>query len=110
MRRTTATLALTTILLTACATAQRGALIQANKAIANQKYQECLHHLSSAETLGEFPEGINAQVTFQKGICLEGLGRTAEAYALYRVLIARHPNSDWTVQAKARLDSVGRPY
>ncbi|MBL8519073.1 MAG: hypothetical protein JNK75_00245 [Betaproteobacteria bacterium] len=103
-------IALLTLLLTSCATAQRGALIKANKAIASQNYQECLHHLSSGETLGEYPEGIHAQVTFQKGICLEGLGRKAEAYALYRSLIARHPDSDWTAQAKARLDSVARPY
>ncbi len=98
------------VALAACGTAQKGALISANKALANQKYDECLQHLSSAETLGEFSESIHPQVLFKRGMCLEGLNRKPEAYAIYRVLIGRYPSSDWTAQAKARLDAALKPY
>ena len=104
MPRMTACVVLMTTLLASCATAQQGSLIGANKAIANQDYFECLSKLSQGEALGDFSESINAQITFLRGFCLEGLDRKAEAHALYRNLIARYPNSNWAAQGKARLD------
>jgi tetratricopeptide (TPR) repeat protein len=97
--------AVLSFLLVSCASAQKGSLIQANKAIAKEDYQECLGKLSFGETLGDYSDAVNAQITFTKGLCLEGVGRKAEALALYRNLIARYPHSDWAAQGKARLDS-----
>ena len=104
MPRKTACVVLMTAFLASCATAQQGSLIGANKAIAKQDYFECLNKLSFGDGLGDYSEGVNAQITFLRGFCLEGLGRKAEAHALYRNLIARYPNSDWAAQGKARLD------
>jgi len=100
---------LLSILLTSCATAQSGAMSLARKAELRGDFHECLHHLANAESYGDFAETKNAQIAFQRGMCLEGLGRKSEALAMYRHVIARYADSSWSAQAKGRLESHARP-
>lgn len=89
--------------LTACATAQSGALSRAQSSFKEKDYHACLARLSEAESYGDFSESANAQISFYRGLCLEGQGRKAEAAAVYQNLIRKYPNSDWSAQAQARL-------
>jgi TolA-binding protein len=97
-----ATLAAT---LTGCAMTQKGAVSRAEKAYGKNEYQTCLKHLSRAESYGKHSEVVSAQVLFNRGLCLEGLGRKPEAVAVYKTLIESYPNSSLSVQAKARIES-----
>lgn len=92
------------LLLAGCATAQRGALSRAQSAYGKKEFQKCLAHVDRSESYGNYSDAMNARLSFQKGLCLEGAGRKAEAVAIYRRLIERFPNTDWSAQAKARIE------
>jgi len=91
--------------LTACALSQTGAVSRAEKAYGKNEYQTCLRHLSRAESYGKHSDVVSAQLLFNKGLCLEGLGRKAEAVAVYKTLVESYPSSSLSVQAKARIES-----
>jgi len=86
-----------------CATSQKGALYWAQGSYKKGDYQACLEELGRAEAYGDFSEAVNAEISFYKGLCLEGRGRKAEAEAVYQNLIKKYPNSDWSAQARARI-------
>jgi tetratricopeptide (TPR) repeat protein len=97
---------LLSVLLTGCAMAQKGAVSKAGKAYEKNEYQVCLRHLNRAESYGNYSEVVSAQVLFNRGLCLEGAGRTNEAVSVYKVLITNYPNSSLTGQAMARLENA----
>lgn len=90
--------------LAACAsTAQKGALIGVQKAIAKKKFDACLDKLDRADNYGNVSATQSAQISFYRGTCLDGIGRKAEAAAVYQNLVNRFPGTDWAAQARARL-------
>lgn len=94
-----------TTMLCSCSMTQKGALSRAEGAYAEGKFDKCLSHVTRAEGYGEHSDITAAQLSLQKGVCLEGAGRKAEANAVYDNLIRKHPNSDPAAQAKARKTS-----
>lgn len=97
----------TLLLLGSCASiAQKGALIGVRKAVNKQDYAACLENLSEAESYGDFSEQENAQISFYRGFCLEGLGRQPEAAAVYQRLIEKYPDTDWAAQARGRASAL----
>jgi hypothetical protein len=91
--------------LTACETTQRGALSQARKAYTKGGYADCVMIVDRAATYGDFSEVLNAQMIFYRGLCLDGMGRAAEAKMMYRRVITKYPTSPFSDQAAARLKS-----
>lgn len=89
--------------LAACETTQRGALSQARKAYAKGDYTDCVTIVDRAATYGNFSEVSDAQIIFYRGLCLDGMGRTAEAKMMYRRVITKFPASTFADQAAARL-------
>jgi hypothetical protein len=85
------------------ATAQKGALSRAKRAYSKKDFEACLGHLDRAETYGTYAVTVRSQIAFNKGLCLEGQGREAEAQAVYRSLVQKDPDSTWAAQARGRL-------
>jgi tetratricopeptide (TPR) repeat protein len=95
-------IALTTVLITGCAMTQKGAISRAHNAYEDAKFEKCLDTLARAESYGNYSELENARISFQRGLCLEGAGRKAEAIAVYKNLIIKYPQTDLAAQARAR--------
>ncbi|HNR86948.1 MAG TPA: tetratricopeptide repeat protein [Spirochaetota bacterium] len=55
-----------------------------------------------SEEFSGSPEGIEA--LYRIGLCYRKMGRTAKALALFKRIIAEHPDSDAALQAKNQLD------
>jgi TolA-binding protein len=92
------------IALTACAMTQKGTLSRAQSAYSDGNFDKCLARVARAESYGDYSEIQNARLSFQRGLCLEGAGRKAEAMAVYKALILKYPRTDWAAQARARSD------
>ena len=91
--------------LAGCAMSQSGAVSRAEKAYGKKEFDTCLRHLNRAESYGKYSDVVSAQVLFDRGLCLDGLGRKAEAVASYRTLIESYPSSTLSAQAKVRIGS-----
>lgn len=95
-------------LLASCATAQSVALHFGMESYKKRDYEGCLVELGRADGYGKHSEATSAQISFYRGLCLEGAGRSAEAVAVYQNLIRNYPNTDWAAQAKARMAGARR--
>jgi hypothetical protein len=84
-------------------TAQKGALSKAQRAHKKKDFEACLTHLDRAEAYGNYSRTVAAQISFNRGLCLEGMGRAEEAAAVYRNLIEKFPGSNSAVQAQERI-------
>jgi tetratricopeptide (TPR) repeat protein len=92
--------------LAGCSMSQKGALSQAQRSYQQADFETCLMKLSQAEGYGEHSESVSADISFHRGLCLEGAGRKNEATAVYLNLIRTYPNSSGAIQAQARLANV----
>ena len=92
--------------ITGCATAQRGAIIRAYSGIQNKEYDFALNRLSEAENYADPSPEIMAQILYLKGICFEGLNKTAEAKGTYKYLMDTIPKSQYAYMARERLSSI----
>lgn len=89
--------------LAGCATAQKGAMIGAYSDIKKAKFQEALGSLSEAESYVKPSPALQAEISFLRGQCYEGLKRIPEAIGSYKYLVATFPESIYAYQAKERL-------
>jgi hypothetical protein len=94
--------------LAACSISQKGALSQAQRAYHKADYETCLIKLSQAEGYGEFSEPVSTEISFYKGLCLEGSGRKREAVAVYQNLTRNYPTSNGAVQAQERIRTINK--
>jgi outer membrane protein assembly factor BamD (BamD/ComL family) len=97
---------LTTLSLTGCATAQKGAMLGAYSDIRKAKFQEALGELSAAENYIKPSPALQAEIAFLKGQCYEGLNKIPEAIGSYKYLVAIFPESIYAYQAKERLQAL----
>ena len=89
--------------LAGCATAQKGAMIGAYSDIKKSKFQEALSELSQAESYLKPSPALQAEISFLRGQCYEGLKRIPEAIGSYKYLVATFPESIYAYQAKERI-------
>jgi hypothetical protein len=94
------------VLITGCATAQRGAMSRAYSGIENKEYEFALKRLYEAESYVEPEPELKAQISYLKGICYEGLLKNLEAKGIYKFIINKFPHSQYSYMARERLNSI----
>ncbi|MDR2673650.1 MAG: hypothetical protein LBC18_01980 [Opitutaceae bacterium] len=109
-RVTALALVLALPVLAGCASlAQLGAMHSAQRSIAKGKYEAALLNLFQAEKY-KAPDGeLRAEIAFLRGRCHEGLGREAEAIAIYQYTADTFPTTSHGYQAKARIAELQKP-
>ena len=95
------------ILVSCAATSQRGNAERASGRLAKGEYQAALSIAEFAIAQGEAAPEAKLRAYFIKAQSLEGLGRRAEAVALYQFIIHKYFDSAEAFQAKGRLASLG---
>jgi len=88
-----------------CATAQKGNVMRAQFAAERGHYQYALNRLNEAERLAQPEPLVKAEIVYLRGICYEGLGRSADARGSFQYVANQFPNTEFGYQAKERLDS-----
>ncbi len=91
------------LLVTGCATAQKGAMGRAYSAIKDGRYESALARLSDAEKYVPPSPELQAEIAFLRGRSYEGMNRIPEAIGSYRYLVETFPKSIYGFQAKERL-------
>ena len=86
-----------------CATAQKGNVMRAQFAAERGHYQYALNRLNEAEHLIEPEPTIKAEIVYLKGVCYEGLGRSADAKGSFQYVADQFPNTEYGYQAKEKL-------
>ena len=95
--------------LTGCASLIRvGAIQTIQKYRDRGQYQDAIRECDIAAAYS--PEPLyQAELTFLKAECFEGLGRIEEAKGLYRFLVERCTDSHYSSQAATRLKALENP-
>ncbi len=99
-------LAFAAILSGGCATAQRGAMSRAYKAIKDGRYDAAIARLSEAEKYVTPTPALQAEIAFLRGQSYEGLKRVPDAVGCYRYLVATYPESIYAYQAEERIEAL----
>lgn len=86
-----------------CATAQRGAIMRAQSAIDDGKYQVALKRLSEGESYTKPTPAVGSQLYYMKGLCYEGLHKPDEAKAMFKYVVDHYPDTDYGYIAKEKL-------
>jgi hypothetical protein len=85
-----------------------GSLVQANNAIEARNYQDALKLLSQAERYAtDAGPQKQAEIAYLRGVCLEGLGRNADAEGQFQFVVDRFPNTEYGYRAKEWLKHKG---
>ena len=89
-------------------TAQRGALLRAEKAYARGEYEEAMTHASRAENRysSEMSQSEKASAALLKANCLSQLNRLPEAIAMYNFVVNTFPETSEAAMAGARLKEL----
>jgi outer membrane protein assembly factor BamD (BamD/ComL family) len=100
-------LILTLIHCSGCATAQKGAMLRAHSGIEKGKYDFALRRLADAERyVGPTPQ-LKAEIAYLRGICYAGLGKAAEARAMFKYVVDHYPDTEYGYKAKEQI--IGTP-
>jgi len=91
-----------------CATAQKGNVMRAQFAAERGHYQYALNRLNEAEHLIEPEPTVKAEIVYLKGVCYEGLGRSADAKGSFQFVADQFPNTEYGYQAKEKLAQDGK--
>lgn len=89
-----------------CGTAQKGAMIRAYSGIENREYGFSLKRLFEAEKYVDPEPALKAEISYLKGICFEGLSKMSDARAMYKFVIDKFPDSQYSYMARERLNSI----
>lgn len=91
------------LLFSGCATAQRGAMLRAHTRMEHGRYEDALAKLSDAEKYTPPTPQLEAEISFLRGQCYEGLHRIPEAVGCYRYLADHFPDSIFAYQAREKI-------
>jgi len=91
-----------------CATAQKGNVMRAQFAADRGHYQYALNRLNEVEHLIEPEPAVKAEIVYLKGVCYEGLGRSADAKGSFQYVADQFPNTEYGYQAKGKLANEER--
>ena|SRR5882757_7004521 len=89
--------------LAGCATAQKGSMLSVYSDIKKEHYNAALAELSSAEGYVKPTPELQAEISYLRGQCYEGLNRQPEAVGSYKYVVTTFPESSYAFQAKERL-------
>lgn len=87
-------------------TAQRGAMLRAHSGIGEKDYEFSLKRLSDAERYVAPEPELQAEISYLKGLCFEGLYKSPEAKAMYKFVTDKFPDSQYSYLARERLSSM----
>jgi hypothetical protein len=91
-----------------CVTAQRGTVLRAEAAMADDKYDVALRRLNLAESYSQTPPVVGAQLHYLKGICYENLHQPGEAKAMFKFVADHFPDTDYGYLAKEKIAKAGK--
>ena len=94
--------------LAGCATAQKGSMLSVYSDIKKEHFNAALAELSSAEGYVKPTPQLQAEISYLRGQCYEGLNRQSEAVGSYKYVATTFPESSYAFQAKERLLALSK--
>lgn len=89
-----------------CATAQKGAILNAYSSIDKGKYDSALKTLSHAEKYTDTTPQMMAEIIYLKAACYEGLNKPEDAIGILKYLLDKFPDSNYSYQAREKLKKL----
>lgn len=85
---------------------KNGAIVEAQNALKQSKFEEALENIDIAESFGELSEANTAKLHYLRGQSLEGLEQKDEAAHSYRYVVENHAQSAYSGPSQQRLDAI----
>ena len=95
-------------LLAGCAIGQMGAMSRAHAGLADKRYEFTLKRLAEAEQFNPTTPDLQAEISYMKAQCYDGLNKSAEAVGMYRYVAETFPKSEYSFMARERMAALGR--
>ncbi len=95
-------------LLAGCSIGQMGAMSRAHAGLADKRYEFTLKRLAEAEQFNSTTPELQAEISYMKAQCYDGMSKSAEAVGMYRYVVNTFPKSEFAFMAREKLAAMGR--
>ena|SRR5579863_2240007 len=94
-------------LVAGCAIGQMGAMSRAHAGLADKRYEFTLKRLAEAEQFDQTTPELQAEISYMRAECYDGLSESAEAVGMYRYVVETYPKSEFAFMAREKLAASG---